>query len=214
MPKEKDFYELMAEGMGLVDSGRNGNVDALRHIHASAQATKTYGSTIARIGGSAREWGTHIEGKVGHFLGIKDKKSGRVMQDGNPTDEWQMDEYNNAIGRELGQRAVAENWDDDRLIEEVGKVIREGRAKTLVRGEDPDAATGYPGYGASVPAVDKIIYHADRMEELRRKRAEGSVKTVQGNNYRTPPIVAQVGGQGMSPQASILDSLLAYFGKK
>ncbi len=205
MVDKKDPFEILASKAGIEGGRRNGNVDAFRHIYTSAQTTKAYGALPTRVLGSAHEWATHIFSK-----------------NGNPTDEWQMDEHNNAIGIELGQRAEAENWDDDRLVQEVGKVIKSGRAKVLTRSEDPNAPTGYPGYGAGEEApVQKLVYPLDRGEAAHRKNAKPLFASWQHggketgyNPFRTPPIVAQNVPQTTSEPASILDSLLMYFRKK
>lgn len=221
MAKNKSPLELLANSIGIEGGNHNGNIDAFRHIYASAQTTKAYDAPVARILGSGKEWKTHIEGKVGHFLGIKDDNK-QIMQDGNPTNEWQMDEHNNAIGRDLGERPSAEGWDHERLLKEIGKAFSDGRVKTLSRGEDPNAPTGYPGYGAGEESTtQKIVYPLDKAAAEQRKNRKplfaswqhGGKKTGY-NPYRTPPIVAQPAPQEMSAPASILDSLLQYFRKK
>ena len=69
----------------------NGARDAFRHIYASAQMALKHGETVSHVAGSANEWIKHIV-------------------DGNPTQEWQMDEHNNALGRQLAERARQDHF--------------------------------------------------------------------------------------------------------
>lgn len=196
MAKDKGILtkilEEKAARAGITEGEHNGDFDAFRHLYSAAIGTRYVGANITKIAGKTLEWGTHVFSK-----------------DGNPTDEWQMDEHNNVLGTQLGEQAEAEGWDDEKLIQEVGKVIRNGRAKVLKRGEDPNAPTGYPGYGAAAEDT-KLKFPQDIIRERKRQRFAEQMRRPTLPAYRTPPIT----DNGMSPPASILDSLRAFIKKK
>lgn len=88
--KYKDDYQreanAYAERYGLDPSTRhNGEWDAFRHAYASAAATQDYGRIIAHIAGNANE----IYGDV-----VRNQ----------PSNERRMDEWNNAVGRRIGDQ--------------------------------------------------------------------------------------------------------------
>lgn len=84
---------------GITEGEHNGDFDAFRHLYSAAIGTRYVGANITKIAGKAVEW-----------------KSELTSKDGNPTDEWQMDEHNNVLGTQLGEQAEAEGWDDEKLI--------------------------------------------------------------------------------------------------
>lgn len=178
--KAKEIAKL-AQKVGITSGSVNGEGDAFRHIYAAADSTRQYGSTITLIGGKANEW-------------IKEGL------EGNPTDEWQMDEHNNQLGAILGQQAKAENWDNTKLVDEVAKAVKDGRAKLLApRQNTNNTATGYPGYdedGRMKFPLDSSL----RREAVRKMKLFGSWREVEKPE--------------MSPPASVLDSIKAYFKKK
>ena len=66
-------------------TSRNGEWDAFRHAYASAAATQDYGETIAHIAGEANE--TYVD-----------------LVGDQPANERRMDEWNNAVGRRIGDQ--------------------------------------------------------------------------------------------------------------
>jgi len=196
MADKNKRLEEMAKRNSIKTGKHNGQIDAFRHIYSAADSTLKNGSIITKIAGSSNEWLTE-------------------WIDSNPKDEWQMDEYNNAIGRALGERARAENWTSEKLEQEVAKTVVSGQAKVLTRGNDPDTPTGYPGYGASTPK-DKIVLPDAKAQQQAVARG-AKMFSSQGRKYpnptyRTPPIVVQ---PKTPPESSnLLGSILDYFRKK
>ena len=105
------------ESLGVKGGGHNGAQDAFRHAYISAKYTKENGSNIAKILGTLNEYKNDYDLKK---LGKK----------GNPKGEWDMDEYNNAIGRAIGVKAEKEGWDDERIAKEVKDILDKGELIT------------------------------------------------------------------------------------
>ncbi|PIZ30748.1 MAG: hypothetical protein COY40_03855 [Alphaproteobacteria bacterium CG_4_10_14_0_8_um_filter_53_9] len=99
-----EAYAKGAERGISPQGGHNGSADAFRHVYTSAKVTRDYGSAVARTLGTANE-----------------------IQHPNPSNERYMDESNNAVGREIGQKASAGNWSDDQIADDVKKAMDEGR---------------------------------------------------------------------------------------
>lgn len=109
----------MADKQGIYEGDHNGPRDAFRHTFTSAKQARDNSEAYAHLMGTAVEYKNEAASRFDSY-GLK----------GNPSGERLMDEYNNVIGREIGIRAKAEGWDDDRIGEEVKKAIDEGRLVT------------------------------------------------------------------------------------
>lgn len=109
--REKEKYKTQAYKQADVFNVKTGESDgprdAFRHTHSSAQAVQDYGSNAAKIAGGLVE-------VVGYIKG-------------NPREGRQMDIFNNAVGRELGEMAVKEKWSEARLAYEVNRALEDGR---------------------------------------------------------------------------------------
>ena len=193
------FFNVRALQAGVKAGQKNGERDAFRHIYASALSSMLIGSAPTHVAGSALEWITHAKGKIKHMMGYQDR-SGQPVAEGNPTQEWQMDEHNNALGRQLAERARQEGWNEPRLLAEIGYLIRSGQAKVIKDTPEPEPSTGYPGYNASQPP-SMVLSDAEA-----RQRA-----TARGDALFAPKPPAQtVQETTQSPWASLLD----YFKKR
>lgn len=120
---------VMAERHGVKGGEHNGVEDAFRHVYVSAKETRDNGTIYAWGMGNANEWKNEVDARVA---------SGG--KEGNPPGEWSMDDHNNSVGRELGRKARDENWDDDKLAQEVKSALDQGYVVTTPGGtakEDP-----------------------------------------------------------------------------
>lgn len=102
--------------------GHNDDQDAFRHAYTSANIYKENGGIAATASGVYHE----------------DIRGAENYQD--PV-EAAMDNHNNSIGREIGARAAAEGWDNQKIAIEVKKALDEGK---LIRrpGMRPSAPGG------------------------------------------------------------------------
>jgi hypothetical protein len=111
-----------AEERGIViENGRNNTADAFRHTYTSAKMARDLGRIESRLLGTANE--------VIHKNDVKERF---------------MDEYNNNVGRALGEVAKKEKWTDDQLADAVKKAIDEKIVITDIEQVTPEQAKQNP----------------------------------------------------------------------
>jgi hypothetical protein len=91
------------------DSLHNGVGDAFRHAYWASLNTVDAGQALARQYGDAHE-----------------------QSPGQPENEKDMDLYNNSVGYYIGNEALKEGWDENRIIDEIEKAIRDDKLQTYV----------------------------------------------------------------------------------
>ena len=114
MNKMHDRSDALATSHKLGSEGWNSPRDAVRHTYTSAVLTKDTNSVISRMAGNANE--------IMHI--------GAILTDATERKDSVMDIYNNSIGRQIGQEAKKQGWDNDRIGQEVLKALDQGQLVT------------------------------------------------------------------------------------
>lgn len=117
LSKMRADSRIIAKEMGF-NSTRE--IDAFRHAYTSAKMKEVYGDNAADIAGIANELGRDKTAKLAS-LGIK----------GNPDNEWEMDLFNNEVGRRIQGSLSVDGLSDEekelRLRQEITNAVKDGR---------------------------------------------------------------------------------------
>ena len=77
---------------------------------------------------------------------VREKFETKFGSPKQPENEAQMDNFNNKIGRLLGQNAKEQGWSDDRMAQEIKKVLDENRLMNSPVGGKPSILDYYKSY--------------------------------------------------------------------